>query len=355
MQDEITIVSAFYKLNLHKQSTQSYKAERTSKTYLDYFSFNAGLKNKMIIYIDDIESDESLDMQKEIYALRAKHNLESKTLVIKKSLKSFASSEYDAIKECFKKYNQTKDRFDSIHPPHNSPEYDFLMYAKSFFVLDAISRSEASERILWLDFGFNFNGQRFIESSDFNFTLKPQRNLNIDLELASRLNMDISDIAGGGGVIQGMIDSKLNLFSLGKCDDRALAVILTQGTSNFLIGGCIYGNRAAWSAFNTAMQKALSAFLSFNTMDDDQKMYIWCVRNFPDIFNILPLDDWFYALFYFMDESKRKVVKTATPSIFGGIAQPIESTQSTESKEKPKKPKKPKGLKKLIRKIFKTL
>lgn len=205
MSDEITIVTAFYKLNLHKQSVDSYKASRTSRTYLDFFSFNVRLKNKMIIYIDDT-ADSLIDIEKEIYALRAKEGLESKTLVIKKSLQSFAESDFDAIATCFREYNQSEGRFDSIHPPHNSPEYDYLMYAKSFFVLDSMqnekSRDFVSDNILWLDFGFNLGGRAFLESSDFDFMLAPQKEIEINMEVANTLNIDknLLSLQRGGGV-----------------------------------------------------------------------------------------------------------------------------------------------------------
>ena len=119
----------------------------------------------------------------------------------------------------------------------------------------------------------------FVDSNEFDFTLIPQAPL---------------------------IDSKLNLFCLGRKDDRALPHILLKGSENFLIGGCLYGSKEAWISFNECMQKALQAFVSFNIMDDDQKLYIWCVRNFPDIFNILYIDDWFNALFYFMENLSEK-------------------------------------------------
>ena len=173
-----------------------------------------------------------------------------------------------------------------------------------------LTKPYLNEQILWLDFGYNFNGAMFVDSSEFDFTLTPQAPL---------------------------IDSKLNLFCLGRKDDRALPHILLKGSSNFLIGGCLYGSKNAWKNFNECMQKALQAFVSFNIMDDDQKLYIWCVRNFPDIFNILYIDDWFNALFYFMEESERKSVSTTKDSVLRDsllIFEQYQNIENTESSQK---------------------
>lgn len=305
-----TIITAFYKLDLATQSTKSYKAKRTTQTYLEYFSFLSKLQNNFIIYTNE-------DIDSEIYAMRSLCGLESKTIIIHKDLESFDTKALDSIRKVFKDYNQAADRFDPEHPPHTSPEYNYLMYCKSFFVCDALhnplTKPYLNEQILWLDFGYNFNGAMFVDSNEFDFILIPQAPL---------------------------IDSKINLFCLGRKDNRALPHILLKGSENFLIGGCLYGSKEAWISFNECMQKALQAFVSFNIMDDDQKLYIWCVRNFPDIFNILYIDDWFNALFYFMEESKRKSVSTTKDSIlrdslltfeqYQNQCQNIENTESSQ-------------------------
>ena len=64
--------------------------------------------------------------------------LESNTIIIHKDLESFDTKALDSIRKVFKDYNQAADRFDPEHPPHTSPEYNYLMYCKSFFVCDAL-------------------------------------------------------------------------------------------------------------------------------------------------------------------------------------------------------------------------
>ena len=275
-----TIVTAYYKLNLASQSKKSYKAKRTTQTYLDYFSFWARVPNTFIIYTSE-------DIESEIYAMRERHGLRDKTIVIHKPLESFDERALDSIRKVFSDYDQASDRFDPEHPPHTSPEYNYLMYCKSFFVCDAIAnpltQGHNLEQILWLDFGYNLGGNTYTKSEEFDFPFVPQPPLQ---------------------------DSKLNFFALGIADNRALPHILLRGTNHYITGGCMYGNRQAWIKFNAHIQEALKAFVSFNIIDDDQKLFIWCVRNYAQDFHTLPLDDWFNALYYFMSESKRKSIST---------------------------------------------
>lgn len=125
----MTIITAFYKLDLQATTEKSYKAKRTIDDYINYFSFLAGVKNDMVIYTN-------CDIENEILALRDKHGLAGKTKVIKKPLSDFAKGDYDEIARTFERFNQAIDRFDPTHPPHTSYKYDYLMYLKSFFVCD---------------------------------------------------------------------------------------------------------------------------------------------------------------------------------------------------------------------------
>ena len=288
-----TIVTAYYKLNLASQSKKSYKAKRTTQTYLDYFSFWARVPNTFIIYTSE-------DIESEIYAMRERHGLRDKTIVIHKPLESFDERALDSIRKVFGDYDQASDRFDPEHPPHTSPEYNYLMYCKSFFVCDAIAnpltQGHNLEQILWLDFGYNLGGNTYTKSEEFDFPFVPQDEFSAELAAHNATH-------------------KLCFFGLGKPDNRHLPHILISGTEHFLTGCCMYGSKQSWLKFNAHMQEALRAFISFGIMDDDQKLCIWCVCNYPQDFHTLPLDDWFNALYYFMPESKRKNISTTRPSL----------------------------------------
>lgn len=142
--------------------------------------------------------------------------------------------------------------------------------------------------ILWIDFGYNFGGSQFIDASQFCIQLMPDESLD---------------------------SNKINLFSLGEIDSATLAHILCNGTSHFLAGGVLYGTSKAWREFNALMRLALRAFVSFNILDDDQKLYLWVVRNYPSKCNVLPIDGWFNALFYFIPNELRQGMRVNEKSI----------------------------------------
>ena len=294
MQNLPILITAFYELNLAKSTPNSYKAKRTTKDYLEFFSFFAGLQNMIVVYTGS-------EIEDEILRLRKAQNLGDKTLIIKKPLDDFAPKERKIIENTFAHYNQTIGRFDPTHPPHTSAEYDYLMYLKSFFVVDYIQNIARGgelddswrkrQNFIWFDFGFNFNGMYFKDRAQFDFALKAD-----------------------SAISQTLFDDKIHLFSLGKIEQNHLPHILLNGTEHFLVGNIWAGNANAWCKFNMRMKEALYAFASFQIMDDDQKMYLWVARNYPNECAIYEVDGWFSVLFYFIPAHLREKINVATPS-----------------------------------------
>lgn len=149
-------------------------------------------------------------------------------------------------------------------------------------------KENPQESFIWLDFGYNFDGHQFIDKSQFHFALTPNPNLSHD---------------------------KINLFSLGNIDSNHLPHILINGTSHFLAGGIIYGGASAWQKFHKRIKEALKAFISFQIIDDDQKLYLWIVRNYPSECMVWEIDDWFNALFYFVPKHLKDSIKIKKDSM----------------------------------------
>ncbi|WP_181882364.1 WlaTC/HtrL family glycosyltransferase [Helicobacter didelphidarum] len=231
--------------------------ERTTQNYLNWFGFLTGIKNRFIIYVDSIEIADA------IYALRAKHGLESQTLVIQKKLDSFAPDDYEKMK----KLDRTL--------------FAYVMYCKSFCVVDALqnplTKDFVTDRIMWLDFGFNKSDDTFRKSKDFDFTLAPQTDL--------------------------IIDSKINFFAY------------WIDSPIILIGGLTYGDRKSWLHLNMRMREANKVMLDSNVVLEDQGLYGCLVTKYPEEFNVLQTDGWFKTLFYFIPESKRKNISIKDTSI----------------------------------------
>ncbi|MWV69823.1 WlaTC/HtrL family glycosyltransferase [Helicobacter saguini] len=291
---EITIITAFYEL------THEFKG-RSSQKYIDYFAFNAALKNTFIIYCENAKIAE------QIKQIRAKKAPDSITIIIQKSLDSIAPNEYAKIANIFHAQNSLKDSKNhnnieskviesSILESNTNKDsnanieskrnkiplnalYSYLMYCKSCFILDSItnplSKNHITRNLLWFDFGFNHGGDgTFYKANEFNFTLTPQ------------------------DVLQ---DSKMNIFANG---------IIDGYNPHILIGGLLYGNTAAWRHFNAQMTKVYNECLSHAIFPDDQGLQMSLYREFPQDFNVLWDTTWFDALFYFMPESIRKNIST---------------------------------------------
>lgn len=272
VQNEITIVSAFY--DIQRENLDDFKRDNTK--YFDYFSFWAGLKNNLIVYTTEEYKDKILE-------IRTKHNLQDKTIVITKPLEEFDKEVLQKIKKTFSEFNQSKGRKNPQNIECISPIYCYLTYLKPYFVCDAINRGITTQKIVWLDFGFNHGGSYFLNKEQFNFKLIEQNGLQED---------------------------KINLFCIKQEIKEHIAEIYFN-MDVFLIAGLMYANQENWLKFKEYFKEALEAFLSFGIVDDEQVLMVWIYRKYPNEFNIVRCCLWFDSLLNFIpqDISKKLEVK----------------------------------------------
>ncbi len=261
---ELTIVTAFYNVG---------RTTRSNDQYLSYFDFWAGLKNKVIIYTTD-------DMKESILKIRKKHNLEDKTIIIIKDLKEFDKQNLEKIQETFIKYDQTLNRKHPKNIECNNPLYCYLMYLKPFFVVDAIERKLTSENIMWLDFGFNHGDEFFTDKTQFNFLLEKQK---------------------------GIDNGKINFFSV-KDEEKNTIPTVYYNMEIFITGSIFYGDINSWKIFKQDFKECLKCFLSFNVVDDDQIMLLWCTRNNPSNYKVIKTYEWFGSLFSFIPNNIKQQI-----------------------------------------------
>lgn len=271
MNDDITIVTAFY--DIGRGDIKG--AERDYNKYIEYFSFWAGLKNKLVIYTSD-------EFKDKILAVRENLGLKDKTTLIIKELESFDKEALQKMRKIFMEYNQSKGRKNPLNIECISAEYDYVVYCKPFFVCDAIERELTSDKVLWLDFGFNHGGEFFTNKNEFNFTLQPQDYASFD-------------------------EKCMNFFALKDKEEAHLAEIY-YSMEVFLMSGIIYGGCEAWRQFRQNWSEALRAFLSFQIIDDDQTLLLWCARNYPQNCHIVKTPDWFDSLSFFIPNEIRQTL-----------------------------------------------
>lgn len=267
----MTIVTAFYDIgrgDFGKAKNENKKLQRDSSKYFSNFAFWAGLKNKLIVFTSVEFKDEILKIRKEAGG--------GQTEVIVKELESFDSEALKKMRQVFANFDQTKGRKNPANLECVSAEYDYLMYCKPFFVCEAIQRGLCEEQILWLDFGYNHGGKFFANPSQFNFEL----------------------------FTQGKIEKqKINFFKLKDEEKEHLATIYFS-MEVFLMGGCVYGDTKSWEIFAKDMKKALETFASLGLVDDDQPLFLWCVRNNAKNYHLNRVYDVFDGLYYFIPKER---------------------------------------------------
>lgn len=269
LNNELTIVTAFYDIG----RGEILGAQRDCEKYFEYFSFWAGLQNELVVFTSSEFADK-------IRSIRANLGLEGKTKVVVKELESFDEEALGKMREVLANFDQSKGRKHPQNIECVSAEYDYVMYCKPFFVCEAINLGLTSDKVLWLDFGFNHGGSFFTNKNEFNFTLTPLESAGLD-------------------------ESKINFFALKECENAHLAEIYYT-MEPFLIGGLIYGGREAWAEFCLNLSKAVRAFLSLQIIDDDQILLLWCLRNYPQACNAVKTPDWFESLSFFIPPQIRQ-------------------------------------------------
>lgn len=280
------IVSAFYNVGRGERKTQ----KRTTSQYIEHFKFWCGIDNEIIVYTSE-------EFAKDIESARAECGKENKTQIIIKSLESFDYETLNKMREIFNNYPQNRFRIRPDSIECTNPEYCFLNWCKSLFVKDAIERFELSKEnrqtdlqkaaedgILWLDFGFNHGEKLFIDKNQFNFELKPQKNIDFN---------------------------KINLFSKWNLNGQNLAEIYYNMRVEFM-GGLMYANANKWLEFSNNFKEAEKVYFSMQIVDTDQQLLIWCARNYPQNYISFPFIAWFDSLFYFIPENIAKNIKTKT-------------------------------------------
>lgn len=279
--NEITIVTAFY--DIGRAGWKGF--ERSARKYLGYFEFWAGLDNELVVYT-------SKEFENEILKIRKKCKLEHKTKVIVKDYKSFDLTGLKGICKTFKEYDQSLNRtLSSFNLPEiTQPLYCYITYLKPLVVTDAIERGLTSDKIMWLDFGFNHGGfDLFTDKEQFNFTLKAQSNLGLD-------------------------ELKINCFKLYDDVDGMNMPNVYLSDKFSIAGPLFYGNKKAWLAMSKDFYEALRIFLSFNIANDDQGLIEWCIRNKKEHYNILKCYTWCDSLFFFIPEKLNVNINTNRPS-----------------------------------------
>ena len=264
MNDKVTLVTAFFSINRDKWK----KFKRSDRKYLDYFKYWAGIRNDLVIYIED----ESL--RDEILATRAMiPNVNTEIIIVE-----------DIFDEEIELYNGLKGvNYSQLNAyrllPHNpesvNPEYNYIMMMKYHLLMKAIEEFEIKDNIAWIDFGFDHGGENYIQQY-FDFELK--------YRLDSITMFSLFDV--------------ITIDSLSPIDLILKMETVIQGS--LVIGPANKIKLMAYDAIEA--QKKLN---DCGIMDDDQITLLMAYYKRKDNYNIVQCA-WHTGLYYLRDN---KVVK----------------------------------------------
>lgn len=246
MEKELTIVTAFFKINRDNR----FGFRRTEQEYFEYFKLWAKLKNKIIVYIETEELRDS------IIDFRSKLGLTDRTIV--NVIKNFVEIDpelYRVISEATNNPIQQLYRLKNNNPESRHPNYNYIGIIKPWCVCDAINRGQASGMITWLDFGYNHGGHPVDPKSHFSYTWK----------------YDFPD--------------KVNVFSLQELDNRPIFDIIFS-MDTYIVGGTIIAPDFLWNQYWNLMRKCTLELSACGLADDEQNVILMALRKCPQIFEI---------------------------------------------------------------------
>lgn len=253
--EEITIVTAFFDIGREKWRG----FERDNNKYVEYFKFWARMKNKVVVYTDK-------ETAQQVLQIRESFGLKSRTqVVVIDDITTLDIEAYQSIEKVLSKELAVKFRDQPHCPESHNALYDYIVYLKPYFIVDAVKKGLADGMIAWMDFGYNHGGKFYTNPLEFDYLWQ----------------YDFS--------------SKIHIFAIDKIDDMPVFEIV-RTMKTYIAGGIIVAPAELWGALLTLVRKALFNLASCGMMDDEQTLLVMAYREQPEIFEIHPVEDFLCPL-----------------------------------------------------------
>ncbi len=247
--EPFTIVTAFFDIGRSGWSG----FERTRNYYLDCFKFWARMRNNLIIYSDQETCERAMQVRKDF-------GLESQTRVeVIDDIFAIQPKTYERIKYNMSRPELIRFRLRPEKPEASVPEYNYLIFLKPYFILDAIAKGYTNDSVAWVDFGFNQNGVYYLHPEEFDFTWSHP------------------------------LDGKFHLFARLKLDDRPIFEIIRTMGDTFqatVMPAPASAWPIVWEAFNRNQEHVLACGLA----DTEQTLLMMIYREMPELFQVHILD-----------------------------------------------------------------
>ena len=256
MKDGITLVTAFFPIGRGQWG----QSARTNDQYMYYFSRWAKLQNDLIVFTTPM-------LAERICSLRQTLSPSSTRVIAIEDPREFDPDMLDLMEQTGKAY--LPYAFYPEKAEFNNALYDYIMYCK-FSCLERAATLASTERLAWIDFGFDHGGTFYQDESFFESTWS---------------------YSG--------FKKPVSLFSLSELDDRPISQLL-QTSDTYIQGDCFTCKTSFASQLKQDATQQYLHILNCGYIDDDQVVLLMCLRNDPEHYEALP-SDWFSQLLDYND------------------------------------------------------
>ncbi|NMM99264.1 WlaTC/HtrL family glycosyltransferase [Bifidobacterium olomucense] len=258
--DGITLVTAFFPIGRGQWSGES---RRSDDKYFTYFAHWARIRNDLIVYTTP-------ENEVRVRAIRASYGRENTIIHTVPRL-----SDIDV--DLFKLMHQVGERFPefSLYPDKpevNNPTYDFAMYAK-FWCLAQASSEVSTNKMAWIDFGFDHGGEYYKDSYWFDREWNYHRP-----------------------------SGNVSLFQLREFPTDPIFDCVRR-TDTYIQGNCIELDTIYARQFHKDVRNQYEHLLRCGLLDDDQIVLLMCHLEKPNEYCCLP-STWFSMFKDYNDEDK---------------------------------------------------
>lgn len=252
---EITIVTAFF--DIGRENWKGF--ERDQNKYVDYFRFWAKIKNKLVVYTDEITAEK-------VWKIREEYGLKEQTqVIIIDDVNLLDEQIFSEIAGVVSDNRFTSFRERPENPESHSAKYNYVTYLKPYFIADAIKKDLIDGMIAWMDFGYNHGGEACIHSSEFDFLWE----------------YDFS--------------SNIHIFATEEIDDMPVFDIVKK-MRVYISGGIIVAPDVLWQELADLFRKSILHLTHCGLADADQTLLVMSYRERPELFAVHPIADWFMVL-----------------------------------------------------------
>lgn len=272
MHDGITLVTAFFPIG---RGEWAGKAQRSDDKYFKYFQHWARIHNDLVVYTTPENAER-------IRQIRLSFGRTNTQVYIVNDLEDIDKSMYTLMHDVGKhypKYSLFPDK-----PEVSNPIYDFVMYTK-FWCLAQASTVAATNKIAWIDFGFDHGGEYYKDNQWFDRTWNYTRP-----------------------------NGKVALFQIRELPSDPIFDCIRR-TETYIQGNCIELDTDYAQQFYVDVRNQYEHLLRCGLLDDDQIILLMCHYEKPDIYCCLP-SRWFSMLDEYRDDKKTGMHSDLLPEFF---------------------------------------